>query len=71
MAKSDAVDTCRRYDVAPLTAFQLRVGETDAFTSLSRGVISVGAAWMLTTVVKLLVEDHALTPPVFFALTRQ
>ena len=70
-AKSDAVDTCRRYEVAPVTAFQLSVGEAEAFTSLSSGVINVGADGRLTTVVKLLVEDHALAPPAFFALTRQ
>jgi hypothetical protein len=70
-AKSDAVDTCRRYDVAKLTAFQLSVGETEAFTSLSRGVVNVGADGRLTIVVKLLKDDQALTPPAFFAHTRQ
>ena len=70
-AKSDAADTCNRYDVAPLTEFQLSVSETETFASLSSGVISVGATGRLTTIVKLLGDDQAPMPPAFFALTRQ
>jgi hypothetical protein len=52
----ELVDTCTRYDVAPLDAFQLKVGEVDWFGAPVAGDASEGvpgAAGKPNVVVKL------------------
>lgn len=71
VAKSDVVDTCKRYDSAPLSVFQLSVGDRETFSSLSGGKFSAGPTVRIGTVVKLLERDQAPAPPAFIPLTRQ
>ena len=74
VAKLVLVETCRRYAVAPVAAFQLSVGLTLMLVAPSVGDASVGAdgaEGVAETVVKLLVEDQLLVPIGFVALTRQ
>jgi len=67
VAKLALVDTSRWYEVAVLTASQLRRGDIDTFVALVAGDASTGAA----VVVKLSTLDHPDIPVAFFAPTRQ
>ena len=69
--KSDLVDTSSRYDAAPLTAFQLKVGLVAIPVALFEGDESVGADGGATTVVKEYELEYEPVPPALVALTRQ
>ena len=43
LVKSAAVDTCKRYEVAPSEAFHVNVGATETPDELFDGVASTGA----------------------------
>ena len=67
----ELVETCTRYTVAPLEAFQLKVGLVEISVAPFAGEASVGAPGAATTVVKLLPTEYALVPPAFVAFTLQ
>ena len=70
--KLELVETCNRYEVAPLEGFQLKVGLVETPVAMSAGEASSGAAGAApTTVVKLQTPEYALVPPAFVAFTRQ
>ena len=72
VAKLELVETCTRYDVAPVEAFQLKtVGVVDTPVSPSAGERSVGTAGTATTVVKLRTVENGLVPAAFVAFNRQ
>ena len=73
VVKLELVDTCNRYDVAPLAVFQFNVGLVEMPVAPFCGDDSVGAGGGLTTVivVKLHTDEYALVPAAFVALTRQ
>ena len=56
---------------APDTEFQLRVGVVETPIAASAGEANVGVAGGATPVVKFLLVEKALSPPVLEALTRQ
>jgi hypothetical protein len=62
------VETCTRYDVAPLTAFHNSVELVGVSVAPFGGDTSVGVA---RTVVKLHTLDQSLVPPELVAFTRQ
>jgi hypothetical protein len=68
--KSALAETCTRYDVAPVEAFQVSVGFAETPVALFAGEESVGAAGG-EAVVKLHTLDQALVPAAFVAFTRQ
>ena len=67
----ELVDTCNRYDVAPVEAFQLNVRVTGCAVAPLLGDESVGVAGGVGRVVKLQALEYALVPLLFLALTRQ
>jgi len=70
--KDELIETCNPYEVAPVEAFQLKVGVIDWVADPFAGEARVGAAGGAASVVKLQTgADQALVPPVFFAFTRQ
>ena len=70
--KDELAETCNPYEVAPVEAFQLKVGFVATPVAPFAGEARVGAAGGEGAVVKLRTgEDQSLVPPVFFAFTRQ
>jgi len=69
--KVELVESCNRYEVAPVETFQLNVGLVDTPVVSFAGDTSVGATGAVITVVKLQVFDQPLVPTAFIALTRQ
>ena len=70
--KLELVETCNRYDIAPLEAFQLNVGLVETPVAPLPGKASIGAAGAApTTVVSLHTVEYALVPPAFVAFTHQ
>jgi hypothetical protein len=70
VAKVALVDTCTRYDVAPVEALQFNVGFVATPVAVLVGETRVGADG-IALVVKLHTLDHALVPATFVAFTRQ
>jgi hypothetical protein len=72
--KAELVESCIRYEAAPVEAFQLRVGVVATpvapFTGEAR-TGAAGATGAVAVVVKLDVPDHPLVPPAFVAFTCQ
>jgi hypothetical protein len=68
--KEEPTDTCTRYDVAPLDAFQLSVGFVETVAPFN-GASSVGGAGGGGIVVNDQVGDQLLVPAMFAAFTRQ
>ena len=72
VAKPGSVETCTLYEVAPLEAFQVKVGLLETFVVPLTGELRVGANGVLpAVVVKLKLPDHELVPPVLVAFTLQ
>ena len=69
--KSEEVETCTRYEVAPEAAFQLRVKEVAWLMAPFEGEDSVGTEGSGGTVVKFQTVDHELVPPALVAFARQ
>ena len=70
--KSELVDACSSYDIAPGDVFQVNVRLIATPDVPSDGNTSVGAEGPVDVPVpKLRTLDHALAPPPFAALTRQ
>ena len=65
------VDTCNLYDVAPLEAFQLKLGLVETPVAPLAGEANAGAESAATVVVKLHTLDQALVLPALVAFTRQ
>jgi hypothetical protein len=68
VVKAELVDTCKRYLVAPVTAFQPSVSAVGWFVAPFWGEESVGVA---SVVVKLYGDENALHPEAVPAATRQ
>jgi hypothetical protein len=69
--KVEFVETCRRYEVAPVEAPQFRVGVTGTPVAASKGLLRAGVAGRVPIVVKLHGFVKLLAAVVFDALTRQ
>jgi hypothetical protein len=68
----ESAETCKRYEVAPLEAFQLSVGVRDTSVAPLAGATNVGAAGAGGgSAVNDHRADQALVPPAFLAFTRQ
>lgn len=68
----ELVETCKRYDVASVEAFQVKVGGRDTLLALLDGDTRVGAdGGAGAAAVKLQTADQALVPMLLVALTRQ
>lgn len=65
------VETCRRYVVAPVEAFQLNVGLVEISVAASAGADKIGVGGGLMMVVKLRTIEYGLVPEIFLAFTRQ
>ena len=66
------MDTCNRYDAAPLAVFQFNVGLVEMRVAPFCGDASIGAGGgIAASVVKLHTAEYALIPMAFVALTRQ
>lgn len=72
VAKPGSVETCTLYEVAPLEAFQVKVGVLDMPVEPLTGELRVGTAGGLpAVVVKLNVIDQVLVPLMLVAFTLQ
>jgi hypothetical protein len=72
--KSELIDTCNRYDVAPDDAIQFKVGLIETPTAPPIGELNSGAAGMVgsaVVVVKFQTGDQLLVPVTLAALKRQ
>jgi hypothetical protein len=70
--KAGSVETCTRYDVAPVDAFQVNVAFVATPVAPLVGVARTGTGGGGgVVVVKLNAPEYALVPPPFDAFTRQ
>ena len=69
--KPELVETCIRYDVAPLDAFHESVGLVDTPVAPFAGVLKVGACGACSWARKCHTVDQLLVPAEFVAFTRQ
>jgi hypothetical protein len=74
----EAVDTCTRYDVAPVEAFHVNVGEVETPVANCAGEVNTGTAGTepvpestAVPVVKLKMVEYAPRPATFEPRTRQ
>ena len=70
LEKFELVDTCIRYEAAPVEANHSSIGVTETPVAPSAGDSKAGAAGARRMVVKVRTVDHALVPPAFLAFTR-
>ena len=69
--KSEAVDTCNEYDIAPVTVFQINIGFPEIPNAPLVGEDKTGAFGTRQIVENFQMVDHPLLPLSLPAFTRQ